>query len=105
MDDAALSFIQDELEYLWSELEAEERVSRSRNPDVPSMAMEGIMERIKHATELVGPVDWMKISIPFIYYGRYRHWAGYMGIDYTYPTDGEYEHYIVRLFKERYEGV
>ena len=105
MDDASLSFIQDELEYLWSGLEAAERDSLARNPDVPSMAMECIMERIKHATELVGPVDWMKISIPFIYYGRYRHWADYMGIDYTHPTAGEYEHYIVRLFKERYEGV
>ena len=105
MDDTALSFIQDELEYLWRDLEAAERTSLSRNPEVPSIAMEGIMERISRATCLAGPVDWMKISIPFIYHGRYKHWADYMGIDYTYPTAGEYEHYIVRLFKERYEGV
>ena len=105
MDDSALSFIQDELEHLWSDLEAAERSSLTRNPYVPSMAMEDIMERIKRATHLVGPVDWMKISIPFIYHGRYKHWADYMGVDYSYPTDEEYAHYIVRLFKVRHNGL
>ena len=86
MGDTALNFIQDELEHLWADLYAAERSSRTQNPNIPSMAMENIMERIKSATAIVGPIDWMHVSTRFIKTGRYEHWAKYMGIEYMHPT-------------------
>ena len=90
MSDRKTEFIEDELEYLWSDLESEERYSLSYDPAVPSMAMDGIMYRIKLATELVGPVDWMSIPAVWLVNGRYEYWAKYMGIEYNLPTEDEF---------------
>ncbi|WP_313678414.1 hypothetical protein [Corynebacterium stationis] len=90
MSDKALSFIKSELEHLWYDLCAAERSSRAYDPDIPSMAMENIMERIKGATAIVGPINWMHVSTRFISSGRYEHWAKYMGIEYEFPTDEEF---------------
>ena len=83
-------FVEYELACLWSDLQREERYSRSSNPGTPSIAMEGVMERIKLATELVGPIDWMSISIEWLMNGRYEYWAKHMGIEYNLPTEDEF---------------
>ena len=78
-------FIDYELACLWSELEREERHSLSSHPDTPSTAMEWIMERIKMATAIIGPISWMHISTEWLLNGRYEYWAKYMGIEYEPP--------------------
>ena len=83
-------FVEHELACLWSDLAREQRESRSYDPAVPSIGMEWIMERIKLATELVGPIDWMSISTEWIINGRYEYWAKYMGIEYSMPTEDEF---------------
>lgn len=83
-------FVEYELACLWSDLAREQRQSRSYDPAVPSIGMEGVMERIKLATELVGPIDWMSIPIEWLVNGGYEYWAKYMGIEYTLPTDDEF---------------
>lgn len=83
-------FVEYELACLWSDLEQAERDSLSSNPATPSIGMEGIMERIKLATELVGPTGWMSISTEWLMNGQYEYWAKYMGIEYNIPTDDEF---------------
>ena len=90
----ALSFIKSELEHLWSDLYAAERSSRACAPDTPSMAMESIMERIKSATAIVGPINWMHVPTQFIETGRYEHWAKRMGIEYELPTNEEFSIFV-----------
>lgn len=82
-------FVEYELACLWSDLQREEGYSRSSNPDTPSIAMEWLMERIKLATALVGPIDWMSISTEWLMNGRYEYWAKYMGIEYSMPPEEE----------------
>lgn len=82
-------FIEHELACLWSDLEREERYSLSSSPAIPSIAMEGIMDRIKTATALVGPVDWMHVSMESLVNGGYERWAKHMGIDCNLPTEEE----------------
>ena len=89
MSNKALTFIKSELEHLWSDLYAAERSARTQTPDTPSMEMESIMERIKSATTIVGPINWMHVPTRFIKNGRYEYWAKYMGIEYQHPTDEE----------------
>lgn len=95
-----MRFTTSELEHLWNELWEADRYSRSHDPAKPSSEMESIMERIKVATALVGTVYWMKVPVLFIYLGRYRYWAEYMGIEYDYPTDEEFEQYIAQPAKK-----
>lgn len=90
----ALSFIKSELEHLWSDLYAAERSSRACDPNMPSMAMESIMERIKSATAIVGPINWMHVPTRFIETGRYEHWAKCMGIEYELPTNEEFSIFV-----------
>ena len=80
-------FVEYELACLWSDLQREARHSRSSDPATPSIGMEWIMERIKLATELVGPIDWMSISIEWLLNGRYEYWAKHMGIDCNLPRE------------------
>lgn len=87
MSDKKTEFIEYELVCLWSDLQREERYSLSSNPDTPSIAMEWLMERIKLATALVGPIDWMNISTEWLINGKYEYWAKYMKIGYNFPTD------------------
>ena len=47
--------------------------------------MEWIMERIKMATAIIGPISWMHISTEWLLNGRYEYWAKYMGIEYEPP--------------------
>lgn len=82
-------FVEYELACLWSDLQREAIHSRSSDPATPSIAMEWIMERIKLATALVGPIDWMSISIEWLTSGRYEYWAKYMGIEHNLPTEEE----------------
>ena len=82
-------FVEYELACLWSDLQREERYSRSSNPDTPSIAMEWLMERIKLATALVGPIDWMNISTEWLLNGKYEYWAKHMGIEHNFPTEQE----------------
>lgn len=82
-------FVEYELACLWSDLQREARHSRSSDPATPSIGMEWIMERIKLATALVGPIDWMSISIGWLMNGQYEHWAKHMGIDCNLPTEEE----------------
>lgn len=89
MSDRKTEFIKYERSFLWTDLQREERYSLSRDPDTPSMAMENIMERIKVATSLVGPLDWVSIPISWLVSGRYEHWAKHMGIEYSMPTEEE----------------
>lgn len=83
-------FVEYELACLWSDLAREQRQSLSHDPAVPSIGMEWIMDRIKLATELVGPIDWMSISTEWLLNGRYEYWAKYMGIEYNMPTGDEF---------------
>lgn len=94
-------FIEDELVYLWDSLWRAERRSLSYDPRIPSMEMEGIMNRIADATCIVGPVDWDEISTEALQSGRYEHWANYMGIDHQTPTEEE----IAELTKKRKRRV
>ena len=89
MSDKKTGFIEYELACLWSDLQREERYSRSSNPDTPSIAMEWIMERIKLATALVGPMDWMSMSTEWLMNGKYEYWAKCMGIECNLPTEDE----------------
>lgn len=89
MSDPKDEFIKHELMCLWSDLEREERHSLSSSPAIPSIAMEWIMDRIKTATALVGPVDWMHVSMESLVNGGYESWAKYMGIEYNLPTEEE----------------
>lgn len=89
MSDKKTEFIEHELMYLWDNLWWAERSSLSSDPQVPSMGMEGIMDRIKLATDLVGPVSWENISIEEICSGRYECWAKHMGIEYSMPPEAE----------------
>ena len=90
-------FVEYELACLWSDLEREERYSLSSSPAIPSIAMEGIMDRIKLATALVGPIDWRSISIGWLMNGRYEHWAKYMGIEHNLPTEEELSKIVSKL--------
>ena len=83
-------FVEYELACLWSDLQWAERQSLASNPATPSIGMELIMERIKRATALVGPIDWMSISTEWLLNGKYEYWAKYMGIEYNLPTDDEF---------------
>lgn len=83
-------FVEYELACLWSDLQWAERQSLASNPATPSIGMELIMERIKRATALVGPIDWMSISTEWLLNGKYEYWAKYMGIEYNMPTDDEF---------------
>lgn len=83
-------FVEYELACLWSDLQWAERQSLASNPATPSIGMELIMERIKRATALVGPIDWMSISTEWLVNGKYEYWAKYMGIEYNLPTDDEF---------------
>lgn len=87
MSDEKTEFIEYELACLWSDLEWAERQSLASNPATPSIGMEMIMERIKRATALVGPISWTHISMVFVVNGRYEYWAIYMGIEYNLPTE------------------
>ena len=89
MKDPKAEFIEYELACLWSDLELEERYSLSTSPAIPSIAMVGIMERIKQATALVGPVDWIHVSMVALVNGGYERWAKHMGIEYNLPTEEE----------------
>ena len=82
-------FVEYELACLWSDLQWAERQSLASNPATPSIGMELIMERIKRATALVGPIDWMSISTEWLLNGKYEYWAKYMGIDCNLPTEEE----------------
>lgn len=82
-------FVEYELACLWSDLEQAERDSLSSDPAVPSIAMEGIIGRIRMATELVGPVDWRSVSTEWLMNGKYEYWAKYMEIEYNLPTEEE----------------
>lgn len=82
-------FVEYELACLWSDLQWAERQSLASNPATPSIGMELIMERIKRATALVGPIDWMSISTEWLLNGKYEYWAKYMGIEYNFPTEEE----------------
>ena len=57
------------------------------------------MDRIKLATELVGPIDWMSISIEWLMNGRYEYWAKYMEIEYNLPTEEELSKIVSKLQK------
>lgn len=92
-------FVEYELACLWSDLQREERHSRSSDPATPSIGMEWIMDRIKLATELVGPIDWMSISIEWLMNGRYEYWAKYMEIEYNLPTEEELSKIVSKLQK------
>lgn len=89
MSDKKTEFIEHELIYLWDTLWRAERSSWSSDPQVPSMEMEGIMDRIMEATSIVGPVSWENISIVEICSGRYEYWAKYIGIEYSMPPEAE----------------
>lgn len=82
-------FVEYELACLWSDLQWAERQSLASNPATPSIGMELIMERIKRATALVGPIDWMSISTEWLLNGKYEYWAKHMGIDCNLPTEEE----------------
>lgn len=82
-------FVEYELACLWSDLQWAERQSLASNPATPSIGMELIMERIKRATALVGPVDWRLISTEWLMNGKYGYWAKYMEIEYNLPTEEE----------------
>ena len=97
MSEKKKEFLEYELACLWSDLQREARHSRSSDPATPSIGMEWIMERIKLATALVGPIDWMSISIGWLMNGQYEHWAKYMEIDYNLPTEEELSKIVSKL--------
>ena len=90
-------FVEYELACLWSDLQWAERQSLASNPATPSIGMELIMERIKRATALVGPIDWMSISTEWLVNGGYEYWAKYMGIEYNLPTEEELSKIVSKL--------
>lgn len=93
MSQEALWFIKRELEYLWSEFAEAEEKSRTKDPNIPSRGMEDIMERIKDATKIIGPITWERIPTCFIATGKYEHWVKYFGVEADVPTKEEFEEF------------
>lgn len=97
------AWIRNELVTLWHNMIRETRLNLApRGSDKWSLAMDGIGERIRSATKLVGPVNWRDIPVTHIFNGWFEHVNQRLGIDFLIPTDTE-----LTELRERYteDGV
>lgn len=99
MTDLTTNWIKKELTELWADLEMAEQGSLAPEGKL-SMEMEGIIDRIREATEIVGPVNWGDVGVLTIYSGRYRRYCELVGLPYTYPTEEEFETMVLPYVHE-----
>lgn len=82
------AWINQELVNLWYDLIREERLSLApRASGKWSMKMEGVGERLREATGLVGPVDWRSIPTLKILDGWFARMNKILGIEADLPTE------------------
>jgi hypothetical protein len=87
---AEADWIRTELVNLWYDLIREERLSLvPRSSGKWSMKMEGVGERIKGATQLVGPANWRDIPALKILDGWFKRTNKVLGIEANLPTEEE----------------
>lgn len=88
-----------ELECLWQDLETASRRSHAPEGQM-SIEMKDILDRIKSATEIVGPISWWKIPITMTGEGRYKTLCNAANIECSYPTEEEYKKHIAPYMKQ-----
>ena len=81
MSDELRAACQQELEYLWDDLETARR--NAILPGTWSMSCESVEHRIKQLTPLVGPTPWEKIQMSLLELGIYQRIHADLGIEVT----------------------
>jgi len=97
----AVDFIRRELQMLWSDLF--EAMRTGINTDW-SIKCEGLGERIKEATAIVGPADWYDtVPTTLLVDGTYQKCLTRLGITASYPNDAQMDKLVQSEAKRRRE--